>query len=88
MKIKIKNILSIIGFTCILFFAVSCNGKSKSTSSADVCECLNDASYYNSNESKCDKVINSKLGHNWKTTNNSQEPAKSTKFDALAAKCK
>ena len=82
MKIKIKNILSIIGFTCILFFAVSC------TSSADVCECLNDASYYNSNESKCDKVINSKLGHNWKTTNYSQEPAKSTKFDALAAKCK
>jgi len=42
----------------------------------------------NNNESKCDKVINSKLGHNWKTTNYSQEPAKSTKFDALAAKCK
>ena len=58
------------------------------TSSVDICKCLNNASYYNSNEKDCDKSINSKLGHNWKTTNYSQEPDKNAKFEALANKCK
>ena len=56
-------------------------------SNVDICECLNSASYYNSNEKSCDKAINDKLGHNWKTTNYSQQPDKSAKFDALANKC-
>jgi hypothetical protein len=57
-------------------------------SNVDICECLNNVSYYNSNEKECDKTINNKLGHNWKTTNYSQEPDKNAKFEALVKKCK
>ena len=35
-----------------------------------------------------DKAINKELGHNWKTTNYSQEPDKSAKFDKLVDRCK
>lgn len=58
------------------------------SSNIDICNCLNNASYYDSNEKECDKTINNKLGHNWKTTNYSQEPDKNAKFEALANKCK
>jgi len=57
------------------------------TESVDICDCLTNASYYNNNENDCDKAINKELGHNWKTTNYSQEPSKSAKFDALAERC-
>jgi hypothetical protein len=57
------------------------------SSSVDICECLVNSFYYNSNEQSCDKAINKELGHNWKTTNYSQEPYKSAKFDALANRC-
>jgi len=68
-----------------------CDSNSKKSSSAnktvDLCDCLTNASYYNNNENDCDKAINTELGHNWKTTNYSQEPLKSAKFDALAGSC-
>jgi len=67
----------------LTIFTYSCTN-----SNVDICECLNNASYYNSNEKRCDEAINKKLGHNWKTTNYSQEPDKNAKFDALADRCK
>ena len=66
----------------LLFFVYNC-----SDYSIDICKCLNNAPYYNKNESKCDKAINKELGHNWKTTNYSQDPEISAKFDALTNRC-
>ena len=85
-----KKILLIV---LLLLLIVGCGGdsNSKKSSSAnktvDLCDCLTNASYYNNNENDCDKAINKELGHNWKTTNYSQEPSKSAKFDALAERC-
>ena len=85
-----KKILLIVS---LLLLIVGCGGdsNSKKSSSAnkavDLCDCLNNASYYNNNENDCDKAINTELGHNWKYTSYSQEPLKSAKFDALAGSC-
>ena len=57
------------------------------STNVSLCDCLTDAEYGNANEEKCNELINSELGFNWMTTNFSQEPEKSAKFDALAAKC-
>tara|TARA_B100000809_G_scaffold15055_1_gene13647 strand:+ start:437 stop:763 length:327 start_codon:yes stop_codon:yes gene_type:complete len=80
-------------FLLPLLLILGCSGDSSSkkstikTKSVDICECLNNASYYNNNENDCDNKINKELGHNWKTTNYSKEPSKSAKFDALAERC-
>ena len=82
-----------IGYPIILLLLVfnqplSAFFSSIGSSSVDICECLTNSSYYNSNEQSCDKAINKELGHNWKTTNYSQEPYKDAKFDALTNRCK
>jgi hypothetical protein len=71
-----------------LFFALTIFTYSCTNNNIDICKCLNNATYYNSNENRCDKAINKELGHNWKTTNYSQEPDKSAKFDKLVDRCK
>ena len=93
----IKNILEKnphnIGYPILLLLLIfhqplSAFFSSIRSSSVDSCECITNAKYYNKNEEKCDKAINKELGHNWKTTNYSLDPAKNLKFDALANKCK
>ena len=79
-----SSIFILFAFTIPILSTVS---PSVSTDTVDICDCLTNASYYNNNENDCDKAINKELGHNWKTTNYSQEPSKSAKFDALAERC-
>ena len=79
-----SSIFILFVFTIPILSTVS---PSVSTDTVDICDCLTNASYYNNNENDCDKAINKELGHNWKTTNYSQEPSKSAKFDALAERC-
>ena len=79
-----SSIFILFAFTIPILSTVS---PSVSTDTVDICDCLTNASYYNNNENDCDKAINKELGYNWKTTNYSQEPSKSAKFDALAERC-
>ena len=79
-----SSIFILFAFTIPILSTVS---PSISTDTVDICDCLTNPSYYNNNENDCDKAINKELGHNWKTTNYSQEPSKSAKFDALAERC-
>ena len=72
---------------CLVLIFEDWSYEDVSTYTVDICDCLTNASYYNNNENDCDKAINKELGHNWKTTNYSQEPSKSAKFDALAERC-
>ena len=74
-----------IGIVLFIMLIVAYN--INSSPNVSLCDCLTDAEYGNANEEKCNELINSELGFNWMTTNFSQEPEKSAKFDALAAKC-
>ena len=89
-KIDFNNIYRrglIILIIILLYPAIQITYENLFSSNVSLCDCLTDAEYVNANEEKCDDLINSELGFNWKTTNFSQEPEKNAKFNALAAKC-
>ena len=88
--VKANNIIYlgiIFVWCCLVLIFEDWSYEDVSTYTVDICDCLTNASYYNNNENDCDKAINKELGYNWKTTNYSQEPSKSAKFDALAERC-
>jgi len=46
------------------------------SSAVKICDCLNNASYYNNRESACDKKISAYLGHDWKTSTDPDDTEK------------